>query len=349
MKKIIVIAIVFSFVVGAIALLFYNKQRIENKAKKTVNLSSIPVTVAEVKMDKLSGNLTLTGVVNANSEVNIISETQGRVVKVFVDVGDYVAAGKTIAQVDDELKQAALLSAEANLEKSKKDFERYTELNSKKSANDAQLEAATLAYKLAQSQYTIAKRQLNDTKIISSISGIVTSRPVEQGTVINNGTLLATIVDISILKIKVNVSEKDVFKLKIGNEVVISTDVYPVALKGKIKSIGAKADEAHTYPVEILIRNSTVTPLKAGMFAQVTFKDIGKSEQAYIPREALVGSIKDPKVYVVRNGKAYLQKVEVMTEIGKLIEIRSGLAVSDIVVTNGQINLKDGDKITVIK
>jgi hypothetical protein len=112
-------------------------------------------------------------------------------------------------------------------------------------------------------------------------------------------------VDISKLKLKLNVSEKDAFRLKKGDKVDISTDVYPgVKFTGSIEFVSVKGDEAHTYPVEISLPNSREHPLKAGMFGKAAFRTSGEEPVLVIPRETLVGSIKDAKVFVVENGIA---------------------------------------------
>src|SRR5690606_13668282 len=112
------------------------------------------------------------------------------------------------------------------------------------SVTDAQFEAARLAFLSAEAQYITAKRQYNDTKIKAPISGVITSRLVDLGNYVNTNNVVANIVDISKLKVKLNVAEKDAFKLKPGDEVEVTTDVYPgQTFKGKIEYISAKGDE----------------------------------------------------------------------------------------------------------
>jgi len=81
--------------------------------------------------------------------------------------------------------------------------------------------------KAAESQLTLAKKQLSDTKIKAPISGTINKRIVDVGTMVNDGIPVANIVDISMLKVLLNVSEKDAFQIKIGEQTEITTDVYP--------------------------------------------------------------------------------------------------------------------------
>lgn len=311
------------------------------------------VSVAKVEKKNLSQSLSLVGTVTAYNDVNILSETQGKITAVYVNVGDYKPAGSVLFQVDDELKKAAFMSAEANYDKAKKDYARFQELYKQKSATDAQLDQAKLGNAMAESQYIVAKRQYEDTKIKTPISGYVTSRPVDLGTMVQGApqaTLVANIVDISRLKVKLNVSENDAFVFKVGDPVSVTTDVYPgITFKGRIESISSKGDDAHTYPVEITIPNEKAHPLKAGMFARVEFTTLNNHQTLVISRDALVGSVRNPQVFVLENGIAKLRNIVVGDESGTDIQVLQGLNEGETVVVNGQNNLVENVKVQIVK
>jgi len=332
-----------------VVVLLNNKSKMQARSK-TDEVHFLPVTVAEVTKEKLSESVSLVGTITANSDVAIVSETQGKVTRVFASVGDYVSAGSTIVEVDDELKKAAYATAEVNYEKAKKDLERYESLIKDSSVSDTQLESARLAFKTAEAQYIVARRQFNDTKIKTPISGVVSARPVDFGTMIQNNTTVANVVDISKLKVKLNVSEHDAFHIKVGGDVDVTTDVYPgVTFDGKVSTISSKADDAHTYPVEVVLANSSKYPLKAGMFGRVSLISVKDHESVTIPRQALVGSAKKPQLYVVENGIARLRDIVVGAQVGTNLEVLSGLKEAETIVLSGQNNLKDSVAVTVLK
>jgi RND family efflux transporter MFP subunit len=329
-----------------------------NKKKMSVAYVGGIKDVYYVKVEKagfkdLSESFSLVGTITANNDVNIISETSGRVTAVFAKVGDYKEAGSVLFQVDDELKKAALMSSEANYEKAKKDYERFNQLYKEKSASDSQLDQAKLAYSLAEAQYIVAKRQYNDTKIKTPISGYVTARYVDVGSMVQGApqaTLVANIVDISKVKVKLNVAEKDAFSMKVNDPVSITVDVYPgKEFKGKIESISYKSDEAHTFPVEISLSNENKNPLKAGMFARVEFTSLQERKSIVIPREAIVGSIRQSRVYIVQNGIAKLRDIVTGRESGTLVEVLQGLMDGEEIIVNGQNNIVENTLVTVIK
>ena len=335
-----------------VAVLFLNKRKMAAATKGGVE-DAYYVKVENVAKKNLAESLNLIGTVYANNDVNIISETAGKITAVFAEVGDYKTAGSILFQVDDELKKAALMSAEANYEKSKKDYERFKELYKQKSATDAQLDQAKLGAAMAEAQFIIAKRQLNDTQIKTPISGYVTMRNVDVGSMVQGApqaTLVANVVDISKLKVKLNVAESDAFVLKKGDDVSVATDVYPgVTFNGKIESIGSKGDDSHTYPVEVSIQNQKDHPMKAGMFVRAEFTSLKNHESIAIPRDALIGSVKNPQVYVVENGIAKLRNLTLGGESGIYVQVLNGLNEGEQIVVNGQNNIVENASVDILK
>ena len=333
---------------GIAAILMHNKSKLEAKSNDEV-IDSFPVSIAKAEFKSVSSSLELVGTITGDNDVAVVAEAEGRVLSVYAKIGDYVSKGSTIIQLDGELKNAFYKTAEVNYEKVKKDYERYEALFNERSITISRLEAAKLELQAAESQLIVARREYNNTKITAPISGILTARNVDVGNYVSKGSITSNIVDISTLKVKLNVAEKDAFKLKNGDRVEISTDVYPgEVFSGKIETISAKGDEAHTYPVEVTFSNSKQNPLKAGMFGRVKFISLKSSESIVIPREALVGSIKDAKVFVVDNGIAHERKITIGSVYENMLQVVSGLNNGEVIVVNGQNNLKDNFNVDVI-
>ncbi|MGQ9818420.1 MAG: efflux RND transporter periplasmic adaptor subunit [Candidatus Kapaibacteriales bacterium] len=349
-KKLFFLWIIIIFtLLGSIALLFNNKAKMKEKIAKNVILSEFPVTVEPAKIEELKLTLEYVGSAYAFADVNIQSESIGKIAEIKANMGDYVKKGTILAKLDDEMKLANLQSAEANFQKAKKDYQRFEQLFKEKSINESQLDQAKFLLETAEAQYRIAKKQVEDTKIVAPFSGLITMRNAEVGAVVSTNTILFNLVDISTLRIKIQVPENDILKIKEGDKVQIISDLKPdLILDGKIQSIGAKADESRTFPVEILVKNER-NFLRAGMFVRVRIPSISKGKTLLIPREALVGSIKNPQVYVVENQIARLRNIKLGTEVGKKLEVLSGLSEGELVVTNGLINLKDSTKVILVQ
>lgn len=348
MKKTKIIAVSVLVVGTIIMVLLYNKSKMTAKSKNDI-LGAIPVSVTTVSKMQIADTHSLSGTITANNDVTIVSETEGKITAVMAKVGDYKTAGSILVQVDDELKKASYSTAEVNYEKTKKDMERFESLHQQHAVTDQQYETARFAFKSAEGQFIVARKQYNDTKITTPISGIVSARLVDVGTMIQTKMIVANIVDISRLKVKLNVAEHDVFRLIAGGKADVTTDIYPgVTFTGKIETISSKSDEAHTYPVEISLSNSKERPLKAGMFARVLFRSLSHDAVVAIPREALVGSFKKPQVFVIEHDVAKIRDLVVNAAAGTNLEVVSGLREGETVVINGQNNLKDNVAVTIV-
>ena len=311
--------------------------------------SDVPVSVVAVQKQKLTSSISLAGTINASNDVNVISETQGSVQQAHLKVGDIVRAGTVLVEVEDDIPRSNLATAEISFQKAKRDFERSETLFQENSISRVQLDGARLAMQAAENQLEIARRQLENTKIKTPIAGTVNSKLVDVGTMVQPGMPIANIVDITTLKVRVNVSEREAFRLKPGDPVEISTDVYPgQKFQARVDNIASKADEAHTYPVEIRLANHARYPLRAGMFCRIAFTSMAATESIAIPRVALIGSVKNAEVYVVHGGIATLQQIVVGRQTNEYLEVLSGLSEGDTVVTSGQNNLVDKTRVFIV-
>jgi len=204
MKRLKLFIVLFIITGAVIALLLNNKAKMQARTSEN-KTDAYFVKVEPVRLQNLSQNIEITGTIIANNDVAVVSEAAGKVESVNAKVGDYKQEGSVLFQLDSELKESAFKTAEVNYEKAKKDFERFKALYENKSVTDAQYEGSRLEYLSAESQYVTAKRQLEDTKIKAPISGVITERNVDIGTYVTVGKVAANIVDISRLKVKLNV------------------------------------------------------------------------------------------------------------------------------------------------
>lgn len=350
MKKIIIIVIALSVLTLIVIRLSHNYQKINANKDVSTDLAYVSVNVTPVSKMSIKSSLTLTGYTEAFSEIDIASEAQGIITSLEAELGQQKSKGSIIATIDDKLKRLAVHKAQNLKVKFEKDLERNKNLFNGGSLTEQQLDDAQNLYDDAVIQLEQAEKELANATIKSPINGIVTRKQIEEGEYINIGSPIATIVDISKLKIKLNVSEVNVYQLKHGDIAIISTDVYPgISFEGNISFISSQGDDSHNYPVEIVIPNNTKYPLKAGTFTNVMIKLPVEREALYIPRESLLGSITDAEVYVAENNKAIRKKIIVGNGNDKYIKVISGLIEGENVIVNGQINLSDNKAIKTVK
>ena len=276
--------------------------------------------------------------------------------------GSRVGQGSPLVIVDNELKaigvkqaEAQHLMAEAALDKAKIDLSRTQELLKSDAVTKSQVELAELqvksadaSLKAAQSGESLAKRQLADATIKSPFAGIVAMRYVNQGELMSNNTKVATIVDDSKMKLKINVGEMDVPLIKIGDKVKVSVDaVAGKEFEGTISTISSKADMARSYVVEVEIPNND-RALKSGMFARAEIDREAARNVPTVPAAAIIYNGTRTQAFVVdEKGFAHLRGLKIGTTTTDRAEIIEGLAQGETVVTFGQAQLKDGAKVRI--
>ncbi|MDP4239259.1 MAG: efflux RND transporter periplasmic adaptor subunit [Bacteroidota bacterium] len=326
-----------------------NKKIIDNRKEVKTSLSDIAVTVATTEMKETDGNLELVGTAQACKEVNVATESAGKIVLVNFKMGDFVAKGKVLAKIDDTYKRLAYENAKLTYNKSKDDLKRYEAMRDGDAVSDTQLRDIRLAYENAVIQLENAKKQWDDTKIAAPFSGYITAQNTELGAYVNTGAAIASMADISQLKVVLDVSESTAYELNQGQGVKITSDVQPEKeYSGRITNIGQKASTSHTYPMEIMIPNNGKDKLKAGTYVNVRVNMSKSGKALMIPRDAIVSSVKDPSVYVVKDNSAKLVRITTGRSFNSNLEVVAGLNEGDKVVTNGQINLTNGSKVSVI-
>ncbi|WP_316830865.1 efflux RND transporter periplasmic adaptor subunit [Pedobacter aquatilis] len=354
MKRVITIVIVVAAVLGLIAyILTNNKKKAEEttafiaKGSGAVAVKSAPVERKEINLD-----FTANGTFAANQELNFMAENSGRVSKIFVEEGSRVSKGTVLARIDAEILNTDRETAEATYQNAVKDLARYESSFKTGGVTQQQVDQARLNTQNAKLKLQQQQRKLNDANIRSSINGVVNKKMIEVGAVVAPGTQLFELVDVSKLKLKVNVNESQVANLKIGDAVQIQSSVFPDdKFTGKVTFIAAKADETLNFPIEVEVTNNVKNSLRAGMYGTALFKFPKQAPAILVPRTAFVGSVSSNEVYVLDKVKNTAQTRKVVSGriLGENVEILDGLKEGETVITSGQINLNDGTPVTIIK
>jgi RND family efflux transporter MFP subunit len=343
MKKTIWVIVIAAILGLTIWKLFLNKSEVENKKYIRDESNKILVTTTKVSYRNLYEEKKYIGTIIANRENKIASETQGKVIYLGVNDGDYINKGHVIAKVDDTMLKLQLESAEIQLEGIMLDVKRYENLSKGDAIPAVQVEKTNIARRSAEVQIKTLKEQISRTTIISPFSGVVTMKFFDLGSFLGPGVPLLQLTDISILKLNLNIPESDIKKFSEGTQTDITSDVYPgIKYEGKITVVGARADDSHNFPVQITVQNSKTNPLKPGMFGSVINGNTLSKSSLAIPVAALVGTVKEPQIYKVENGRAYLKNITIGITTNDYLEVLSGLSDGDEIVIAGQLNLFDG-------
>ncbi len=348
MKKLISILSVVAVIAIIVLILLYNKKSAMKQTELATKVSTaVSVEMDVVKQMMINQSFSSNGVLEPIRELSFVSDVAGRVVAIYADEGMRLSAGQVMAQTDNELLKADFMASEASYNSLKADFERFSNANEQGGVTDQQLEAIRSQYIAAESRYISSKRRLADSKIKSPVSGTVTRRYIEVGTYLNPGAKLFDIIDESQFKVWCNVTERQILQLTKGQKVRIRCSAFPdESFTGTINYVGVKADRSLSYPVEINISGKDKKDLKSGMYVTAYFDFETAKKGILIPRSAVSGSVKNAKVYKVKNGIASGQDVIVGAMLDKNVEILTGLEAGDSIVVAGLINVSEGARVT---
>ena len=349
MKKIItsVLAIV---VLGGGAYYILNKNKTKNAEKVAAvaeKNSSVAVRTAKVTSEIIDDTFSVNGNFLPETATIVASETAGQVVALYVKEGSIVSPGQVIAKLKGDKQDVGINNAQIALDQAIAALNRYEAAYKTGGVTALQLDQARFQVKQARTQLQSAQLNSKDTVVISKVRGIVNKKSVEVGVVVGAGTEIVQVVDISSLRLKVDVDEALVTKLSLGQIVKVKPAVIDGEIDGRITFIAPASNGALKFPVEITITNNNT--LKAGMYGTAVFSNSNNQEVLTVSRTAFVGSVSDNQIFVNRNGVAELVKVNSGVNYGDKVVITSGLNAGDEVITSGQINLTNGAKISVIK
>jgi RND family efflux transporter MFP subunit len=355
MKKIIIAILVIVAVGAGIALILTNNKK--KNAEKTAFIAegggAVAVRVATVNRKTVDQDYSVNGNFIPKQELNFLSENAGRVSAIYVDEGARVSKGQPLAKIDAEIINTDRETAQATYQNAVRDQARYQSSFETGGVTQQQLDQAKLATQNAKLRLQASQRKVSDASIKSPINGIINKRYIEVGAFVTaQGTQLFEIVDVSKLKLKVNVNESQVANLKIGDPIDIRSSVFPNdKFSGKVTFIAAKADGTLNFPVEIEVANGSKNTLKAGMYGTAIFRAPKEAPSILIPRTSFVGSVSSNQVFVLdkANNTSKLRTVVAGRILGEHVEIREGLKEGESVIISGQINLAEGTPVSVVK
>ena len=355
MKKIIYIVLGVGLVGATIVTLMNNKK--QNEADTAIvaqENSSVAVRVATVATNPVEDNFIANGNFSPDQELEMAAERSGKVISILVKEGDRIVKGQTIAIIRGDVVNVEAETANANYQNALNDYNRFESAYKTGGVTKQQLDQARINMINAKSRLTQANINVGDTRVKAPFGGIINKKFIEVGTILSAmpPTKMFEIVNTNSLKLKVNVSERQVAQLKIGSVVKVKASVFPdKEYTGKVTFIAPKADTSLNFPIEVAITNNPNNEIKAGMYGSVVFgAPEGKQpELMTIPRSAFVGSVSSNQVYVVEKDIAVMKKVVAGRVFGDKVEILSGLNNGDVVVTSGQINLSDSTKVSIVK
>ncbi|MEO7132931.1 MAG: efflux RND transporter periplasmic adaptor subunit, partial [Vicinamibacterales bacterium] len=338
-----------------------------------------PMTVelGAAKKGDVSAHLTVVGNLIGLQTVDIAPRTAGRLLSVNVQLGDRVRRGQVLAKVEDreiveqvrqaesaqEVSKATIRQREADLKVAELNFERSKNLFQRQLLAKQSLDDAESRYMAAVAQFDLSKAQLNqndsrlqelrinlqNTSVSSPVDGFVGKRSVDPGAMVNTGTAIASVVDISRLRLVVNVVEKDLRMVSAGDPAEVEVDAYPgEKFQGKIARVAPVLDPAtRTATMEVEIPNGD-NKLKPGMYARINLTVEDRKGALVVPKSAVIDFESKRGVWAPNEeNRARFVPVTLGIEGSETIEILTGLKEGDKFVTTGAAAVRNNDQLLI--
>src|SRR4030095_4886034 len=278
----------------------------EKEAKDKV--PAVPVEVAATQRAEMAALYSGTAPVESERKAFVMPKVQGEIRQVLADEGQRVRAGQVLARLDGDKLRLEVALNEATMRKLERDYNRNLELQQKGLISAVSLDNLKYELEAAKANWELARLQLSYCDIRSPINGTVTQRldvvkvgntvtPV--GGVIESGeSSLFVVEDLDTLMLRVNVPERELAKLSVGQVAQLTFDAVPNhVFEGKIALISpyVSADTA-TFTARIRV-TKTDGLLRPGMFARVAIVYERKPDALQIPRTALLDGDGPPHVF----------------------------------------------------
>ncbi|PRX27732.1 RND family efflux transporter MFP subunit [Orenia metallireducens] len=287
-------------------------------------------------------------------------------------------AGSRQEEIDKLTAQVE--QAKASYEQKERDYKRYQRLFDKEAVSKQQLESVRTEYISAKNNYKAlqeslkmsqagptqeaintqksnvaqaeakldtAKLNLAKTEITAPFAGVIAEVNIEVGEMAGTQPVIS-IINLSSIKIKTYVSEKNINNLELNQPVEVDFNALDHKLEGKIANISpALNQEKLGFPVEINVDNSS-NLIKAGMYAEVKIEIDYSAGKVVIPKQALIQEDGNSYIYIVENNKAVKKKVSTGLTTTEDVEVLSGIEAGDRVITVGSEQLTAGYEVRIV-
>lgn len=331
-----------------------------NQPQNAATELAVPVSVDDIKPASIEKLINTTGTLNATKTTVVKTEMTGKY-RLLINprtrrpfaLGDVVDNGQVIIQLEDAeyVNGIGLESKKLNLEISEQNMKKQQSLFEKGGVTQLDYRNSEVSYTNAKDAFERANLQLAKMKVIAPFKGVLTDLPAfTNGTQVNTGTSVFSLMDYSVMTVEVNLPEKYINDVKIDQLVRIMNYTLPNdTLPGSVKELSpAISTETRTFKGVIQVNNPELK-LRPGMFAKADIVIARKDSVIVIPKDIIISSQRGKSVFVVDNGTAIEKKITLGFETQTTAEITSGLKKNERLVIKGFETLKNRSKVKIVK
>ncbi|MBD9482352.1 efflux RND transporter periplasmic adaptor subunit [Pseudomonas sp. PDM14] len=326
---------------------------------------AISISAAKAESTPWQSRLPAIGTLKAFQGVDLTVEVGGTVRDVLFESGQKVSLKQPLIQMDSDVEQASLATAEAELSLARVEFERGRSLVNRQSISKSEFDRLASSLQKANASVAQLQAMLAKKRIVAPFAGTIGIRQVDVGDFLSSGTIIATLQDLSKLYVDFYVPEQAVPQLAIGQRVRINVAAYSGdVFEGEISALNPKVDDAtRNVQVRAMLENPD-NKLLPGMFANLQIILPGDAPQIVVPETAITYTLYGNSVYVIGEkkgedgqlqkddkGAPYLVVERRFVDTGERrdgkVVVSKGLKAGEQVVTAGQLKLDNGAHVSI--
>ena len=307
------------------------------------------VEAAKVTVQSLPQTITAVGSLRSDESITVRPEVAGRIRDILFQEGQRVAKGATLVRLDAAVNAAEVEQARANLKLAQSKYNRAVELSQQNFISGQARDEAENNLRVAEAAVALAAARLAKTEIKAPFSGIIGLRVVSVGDYVKEGQDVVNLESIDPLKVDFRVPEIYLSQVQVGQTLTVALDALPgKSFEGKVFALNPLLDSAGRSLVIRAVVSNPDRSLRPGMFARVKLITRDERDALVIPEQAIVPQGDEQYVYRIVDGRATRVKVAIGQRRDAKVEVLNGLAPNDVVVTAGQLKLRDGMPVTFV-
>jgi membrane fusion protein (multidrug efflux system) len=307
-----------------------------------------PVEVAKATSEPMPQTITTVGSLRSDESVTIRPEVAGRIAFIGFREGQPVRKGDVLVRLDASVNEAEVLQARANLKLARSKYERAVDLAKSNFISGQARDEAENNLRVAEAALALVEAKLAKTQIRAPFSGVIGLRAVSIGDYVKEAQDLVNLESIDPLKVDFRLPEVYLRQVEAGQTLQVTLDALPgKTFEGRVFAVNPLVDAAGRAVVVRAQVKNTDASLRPGMFARVRLITDAAGDATVVPEQALVPQGTEQYVFKVVDGKAQRARVELGQRRTGKVEVRSGVTAGDVVVTAGQVRLRDGMPVVI--
>jgi membrane fusion protein (multidrug efflux system) len=303
------------------------------------------VTLAPVQSARFVERIDAVGTARANEQVTLTAPVTDRILRLNFDDGAYVQRGQVVAVLAQGQETAQLAQAQARSREAEQQLARIEALKARGFATRSALDTQVALAGQAAGQAAEARAAIGDRVVRAPFGGWVSLRNISTGAVVSAGSEIATVSDISRIKLDFAVPETLLAQVQPGQPIVAVASAYPdQPFRGTVATVDPVLNpQTRAATVRAVLANGD-RRLKPGMLLTVAIESAARTAPA-VPELAVVGEGEQSFVYIIENGRA--KRIKVVTGLRQdgLVEIRQGLSAGQRIVTEGVVKIAEGQQV----